>query len=196
MLVMMPKQLPYLTMCAFVALWIVHAALSVIEPFSHVGTLSAYGAIVCALFGGGIAMRSDGGECTNAHIGMWMGGRLMRRFSNISWEWARIGVRSVGFFVGAAGVLIVLSIQRVWVSPFSVIFIPVAVAIFALHAFRALADRNENVTLAGGWIAVCVALWIAGVGLLGGLIALPGVQAEGAQLPAYDLCKSIGGWNV
>ncbi|GIL13394.1 MAG: hypothetical protein BroJett038_21140 [Chloroflexota bacterium] len=112
-----------------------------------------------------------------AAVGFW----LMRRFSNVTEEWADTGVYSVAGMVTLAGALVSLTplVALGETAPvlgnIAVFAVPVLYAIFAAHAYRALADRSHSRTLSAHWFALALALFLLGMGLLGALQAAPGV---------------------
>jgi hypothetical protein len=103
---------------------------------------------------------------------------LMTRWSNVRAEWAREGVTIVSGFVACAGLL--TSIAPLVLSPFigilSAFVVPVCYMILAGHSYRALRDRNQNLSLSPHWIAIAVLLWLAGGGFLGTLSTQFGIQ--------------------
>jgi nitric oxide reductase subunit B len=119
-----------------------------------------------------------------------VGFRLMRRFSNVTEEWADTGVYSVAGMVTLAGALVSLTplVALGETTPvlgnIAAFAVPVLYAIFAAHAYRALADRSHSRTLSAHWFALALALFLLGMGLLGALQAAPsvGVWTLGTRL--------------
>jgi hypothetical protein len=113
-------------------------------------------------------------------LGFW----LMRRFSHVPAEWAEIGVYTVGGLATTAGLLVTLaSLYRLTGDGFSlflgnvaVIVVPVIYLIIAAHSYAALSDRNTNPALSAHWFALSILLYLAGIGVLGGLQAASGVN--------------------
>jgi nitric oxide reductase subunit B len=131
-------------------------------------------------------------------IGFW----LMGRFSSVSSTWAEAGAYHVGGMLAVAGALVSLApiahlpgaISAVGGITFFVA--PLLYVIFAAHSYRALADRHPTRTLAAHWYTLALVLLFAGVGILGGVTSVPGIQrmAQGTRLT--DLQYSLTAFGV
>jgi hypothetical protein len=111
-------------------------------------------------------------------LGLW----LMHRFSNLTLGWINQDVYIVGGLVMLAGVFITLPTLPAapeWVGGLgnlATFLAPILYLIFAGHAYRALTDRNQTYTLAAHWFAFSLLLLLLGPGLMGGLLAAPGIR--------------------
>lgn len=121
-------------------------------------------------------------------LGFW----LMHRFSNITPGWAEDGLYVTAGLLALAGLLVSLSplytlgisdLLRT-VGSLGVLVIPLALVIFAAHSYRALSDRNPTRTLAAHWFALALVLLMLGMGIMGAVNALPGVNrwTQGTRL--------------
>ncbi len=119
-------------------------------------------------------------------VGFW----LMRRFSNVTEEWADTGVYSVAGMVTLAGALVSLTPlvalggTATALGNIAVFAVPILYTIFAAHAYRALSDRSVSRTLSAHWFTLGLLLFLLGPGLLGALQAAPavGVWTQGTRL--------------
>lgn len=103
---------------------------------------------------------------------------LMTHWSNVRAEWARDGVMIVSWLIAFAGVLMSIAPLALpsFIGFFSAFVVPVCYMILAGHSYRALRDRNQNLSLSPHWIAIAVLLWLAGGGFLGTLSTQVGIQ--------------------
>lgn len=128
-----------------------------------------------------------------AGIGFW----LMTRFSNVTPAWAEAGVYHVGGMLALAGCLVsaapVLHLPGVLNAAGGITFFlaPLLYMMFAAHSYRALSDQHPTRTLAAHWYTLALVLLFAGVGVLGGVTSLPGIQRmiQGTRLT--DLQTSL-----
>ncbi len=109
-------------------------------------------------------------------LGFW----LMRRFSNVMPLWANEGLYTTAGLLTIGGVLI--SIPPLYnlgasnaLGTVTVFIVPYIALNFAGHSYRALRDRNPTETLAAHWYALALLLLLLGMGVLGALLALPGI---------------------
>lgn len=119
---------------------------------------------------------------------------LMHRFSNITPQWAQLGLYTVAGLTALAGGLQTLpqfytlgAGQAVeTLGSIGAVVVPVVYLIFAAHSYRAFSDRNTNATLSAHWLALGILL-LLGAALLSGLNALPGVRVYTAGTRLSDL---------
>lgn len=113
---------------------------------------------------------------------------LMTRFSNIMQMWADEGLYTTAGLLTLAGTLVSLApLMPLGASNIGVVallLIFVCCAIFAAHSYRALSDLNPTRTLSAHWVGLAVILIFVGMGFLGSIQALPGIQqwTQGTRL--------------
>lgn len=124
----------------------------------------------------------------------------MRRFSNISPLWAEWGLYTTCGLLALAGARVAIAP----LYPFGaegpllsavLLLVPLAVAIFAGHSYRALSDRNGTATLSAHWTALGVLCLIIGVGVVGFFISWPTVQPyiQGTRLSDWQMSLTLYG---
>ena len=94
---------------------------------------------------------------------------LMTRWSNVRAEWARDGVRIVSALIALAGTVISfgsIGLPLIIAIPIGLLIL-ICYTIFGGHSYRALRDRNQNMSLSPHWIAIAVLFWMIGGGFLG-----------------------------
>lgn len=130
-----------------------------------------------------------------AALGFW----LMHRFSNVTPGWAQMGVYTIGGLVTLAGTLLSLTPLHTLGAPewtralggLALLIVPLCYLIHASHSYRALADRNATYTFAAHWYALALLLYLLGVGLLGGVQAVPAVSAYTLGTRLSDLQTTL-----
>lgn len=124
-------------------------------------------------------------------LGYW----LMRRFSNVSQDWADSSLYTVAGLLAVVGTLVVLSSLYApgvgVLGGIGLIAVPILYLIVAAHSYHALSNRNPTVTLAAHWYALGLLLLLLGPGLLGGLQAAPGIRQWTAGTRLSDLQMTL-----
>ena len=111
---------------------------------------------------------------------------LMTRWSKVSIEWARDGVRIVAVLLVLAGSLISIAPSGLpaLISGLATLLIPLGYMILAGHSCRALRERTANASLSPHWMALAALYWLIGGGFLGTLgihLRMPGGHLADAQ---------------
>lgn len=128
-------------------------------------------------------------------LGFW----LMHRFSNVPPSWAESGLYNVAGLLAIAGSIVTIApLYALGAGEFSeimgvlgIVIVPMFFIIFMAHSYRALHDRNPTQTLSGHWYALAMILFTLGIGLLGAITALSGVNqwTQGTRLT--DLQRTL-----
>lgn len=101
---------------------------------------------------------------------------LMTRWSNVHDEWVNDGLVIVSGLVAMSGLLISLGSFNMSSGYGLVIFlIAPCFIILAGHHYRALRDRNQDMSLSAHWIALATAYWLL-AGFMGVLSVQSGIQ--------------------
>ncbi len=145
----------------------------------------AVGLVVCAVgillrlipYGTALHLFADR---LNAYVGfplaaIALGYWLIGRFSTTWTVWQRESLYTVAGLMALAGTLLTLSPVAPFVGNLTLFAAPILVLIVMAHSYHALANRNDNATLAPHWYALGLLLWLLGMGLLGGLRAQPDI---------------------
>lgn len=119
---------------------------------------------------------------------------LMTRFSTVTSAWVETGLYHVSGLLSIAGVLVSaaplthLPGALAGLGSITVFIVPVLGVMFVAHSYRALSQRHASYTLAAHWVALSVVLLFAGLGIAGGLLAVPGIQqvAQGTHLTSMQ----------
>ena len=103
---------------------------------------------------------------------------LMTKWSNVRIEWAQDGAKIIAGLVALGGILISFAPlgYASLVGMMSGFVVPICFMILGGHSYRALRDRNQNMSLSPHWIAIAVLFWMAGGGFLGTISTQSGIQ--------------------
>lgn len=128
-------------------------------------------------------------------LGFW----LMHRFSNITPTWAESGLFNVAGMLAIAGSIITIApLYALGADDFAktlgavgIIVTPLFYIIFAAHSYHALRDRNLTQTLSAHWVALAVILFTIGIGIIGAISTVAGVNQwiQGTRLT--DLQRTL-----
>lgn len=113
----------------------------------------------------------------------------IRRFSQVSQEWADKSLYNVGGLLALAGGFVSLSpLYALGINNdlgvLALVIVPVLLAIFGAHIYRALSSHHASYTLSGHWVALSVLLCLLSLGGLGAITAIPSVAfyTQGTRL--------------
>lgn len=108
-------------------------------------------------------------------LGYW----LMHRFSNLTPGWVEQSLPVTAGLLTVAAVLVTLPTLpgAPALAGTLALLAPVLLLIVAAHCYRALSDRHPGVTLAAHWFTLSLLFLLVGIGLLGGLLAVPEIRA-------------------
>ncbi len=167
--------MPALRRSAIVQVWMVGLALAALA--AGIGLLPAADGLQDRVFGALAAglIRHAALPLMALALGYW----LMHRFSNLTPGWVEQSLPVTAGLLAVAAALVTLSTLpgAPAITRTLALLAPVLLLIVAAHCYRALSDRHPNTTLAAHWFTLSLLLLLVGIGLLGGLLAVPEIRA-------------------